>query len=52
MSALKNLDFAFSLLMTDVYSLMRLVNSVGPSSSTLATLAKDEFFKVEAQTKH
>ena len=27
------------------------LHSVGPSSSTLATLAKDGFFKVEAQTK-
>ena len=28
------------------------LHSVGPSSSTLATLAKDEFFKVEAQTMY
>ena len=28
------------------------LHSVGPNSSTLATLAKDEIFKVEAQTIH
>ena len=28
------------------------LHSVGPNSSTLATLANDEFFNVEAQTIH